>query len=158
MADKTLRQKLEEFPKAVWVQMHRDRMQILNHQGQVKHTVLPIQKYDHPRSIIANFEAAESTLKQLIKMQKLPWYDPNLTLLLQVKETFEGGITFVENRALRELGYNTGAKNVLIFDAQGQCLNADEAATSSSFIHSVYSKILLFIVVIAIIFSVIYMK
>ena len=158
MTDKTLQQKLEEFPKAVWVQMNRDHMQILNHQGQVEHTVLPIQKYDHPRSIIANFEAAESTLKQLIKMQKLPWYDPSPILLLQVKETVEGGITFVENRALRELGYNAGARNVLIFDEQGQWLNADEAATSSSFINSIYSKILFFIVIIAIIFSALYMK
>ena len=158
MTDKTLQQKLEEFPKAVWVQMNRDHMQILNHQGQVEHTVLPVQKYDHPRSMIANFEAAESTLKQLIKMQKLPWYDPSPILLLQVKETFEGGITFVENRALRELGYNAGAKNVLIFDAQGQWLNTDEAATSSSFMHSIYSKILLFVMIIVILCAVSFMK
>ena len=147
MTNNLLQQKLNEFPKAIWVQMCRDRMQILNHQGQIEHTTLPTQKYDHPRSIIANFEAAESTLTQLIKMKKLPWYDPSPILLLQVKEEFEGGITFVENRALRELGYNAGARNVLIFDHQGNWLNSEEQPKSSLFIGSIYSKIMLVAVI-----------
>ncbi|ANF82374.1 hypothetical protein A3K93_09330 [Acinetobacter sp. NCu2D-2] len=147
MTNNTLQQKLQEFPKAVWVQMYRDRIQLLNHQGQVEHTILPIQKYDHPRTIIANFEAAEMTLKQLIKMKKLPWYDPSYILFLQVKEEFEDGITFVENRALRELGYNAGARNVLIFDHQGQWLNTEKQPKRSAFINPVYSNVILIIVI-----------
>ncbi|WP_347455281.1 hypothetical protein [Acinetobacter thermotolerans] len=158
MKNNTLQQKLQEFPKAVWVQMYRDRMQLLNHQGQVEHTILPIQKYDHPRTILANFEAAEMTLEQLIKMKKLPWYDPAPILFLHVKEELEGGITFVENRALRELGYNAGSRNVLIFDHQGQWLNAEEQAKQSIFISPFYSKIILIIVIVLILFTVKFMN
>ncbi|WP_347453051.1 hypothetical protein [Acinetobacter thermotolerans] len=158
MTNNMLQQKLQEFPKAVWVQMYRDRMQIINHQGQVEHTILPIQKYDHPRTILANFEAAEMTLKQLIKMKKLPWYDPAPILFLQIKEELEGGITFVENRALRELGYNAGSRNVLIFDHQGQCLNTEEQAKQPVFIGTIYSKIILIIVIVLILFIVKFMN
>lgn len=152
MTNHTLQQKLKEFPKALWVQMDRDRMQILNHHGQVEHTIFPVQKYDHPRTIIANFEAAEATLKQLVKMKKMPWYDPKPMLLLQVKEQLEGGITFLENRALRELGYNAGARSVLIFDHQEQWLNIEGQPKQSVFIGSIYSKILMVIVICTIIF------
>ena len=153
MTNSQLQQKQQEFPKAIWVQMYRDRMQILNHQADIEHTTLSLQKYDHPRSIIANFEAAESTLTQLIKMKKLPWYDPSYILFLQIKEELEDGITFVENRALRELGYNAGARNVLIFDHQGNWLNSEEQPKSSLFIGSIYSKILFFTLIIAILFA-----
>ncbi|WP_347460918.1 hypothetical protein ABEF79_03395 [Acinetobacter sp. ANC 7454] len=154
MTNNTLQQKLQEFPKAVWVQMYRDRIQLLNHQGQVEHTILPIQRYDHPRTIIANFEAAEMTLKQLIKMKKLPWYDRTPILLLQVKENLEEGITFVENRALRELGYNAGGREVLIFDHQGQWLNTEKQPKQSAFINPVYSNVILIIVIVLILFTV----
>lgn len=147
MTKHTLPQKLQEFPQAVWVQMYRNRMQLLNHQGQIEHSILAIQKYDHTRTIIAHFEAAEATLTQLIKMKKLPWYDRTPILLLQVKEHLEDGLTLVENRALRELGYNAGSREVLIFDDQGQWLNIDKQPKQSAFINPIYSNVILIMVI-----------
>ncbi|WP_374668411.1 hypothetical protein [Acinetobacter sp.] len=150
-----LQQKLNDIPKALWVQMYRDRMQMLDHQGHVLHHIYPAEKYDHPRSILDQFHAAESTLGSLLKMQKQPWYDPAPILFLQINESWEGGLTFIERRALKEMSYNAGARQALLFDQHGDLIleERNQNAPAFSLIGTLYSKILLLIILVLIIAS-----
>lgn len=143
-----LQEKQREFPKAIWVQIYRNHMQILNSQGHPQHTIVATEKYDHPRSILNQFHIAETALSQLLSMQKQPWYDKNPLLLLQVSEPYEGGLTFVEQRALLELGYNAGARQIWLFDDKGTWLNTDQPTKKPSAFDSTLSKVIFIVVLI----------
>ena len=116
-----LQQQLVKFPDAVWVQIYKDKMQLMDIDGTITHTRLPDVPYDHPRSIIADFDAAAVTLKQLLPspvMKRL--FSP--IALLQIMDLPEDGLTEVEKRALLELGYESKVQNVILFDHAGNAL------------------------------------
>lgn len=159
MISRQIYEKIQELPKALWVQMYSDRMQILNHVEQIEHTILPVQKYDHPRLVIGDFDAAMNTLTQLIKMKKLPWYDQNPILLLQIQECFDGGISNIEKRILSEMSYNAGARQVFLFDHKGQWLNIDvHTNRQDKFISKSISNATLIIVILLILAAFKYMS
>ena len=116
-----LQDQLVNFPDAVWVQIYKDKMQLMNIDGTITHTLLPDVPYAHPRSIIADFDAATVTLKQLLPSSMMKKLFSSIALL-QIMDLPEDGLTEVEKRALLELGYESSVQNVILFDHAGNAL------------------------------------
>lgn len=73
--------------------------------------------FDHPRSIISNFEIAEKTLQLFIEKVNAPkkkfFFVP--TLIIHPLEKLEGGLTQVEVRAFEDMGYRAKANKVFVW-------------------------------------------
>lgn len=72
--------------------------------------------FRHPRTLLADFNCAEQTLKHLVK-QALPkslfLVSPIIVLHPQAK--LEGGLTPIETRAFAELGTSVGGRQVYVW-------------------------------------------
>ena len=81
---------------------------------------LILNGFDHPRSIIGDFEVAEATLRFFIQMVNAPkkkfFYVP--TLVIHPLEKLDGGLTQVEARALEDMGYRASANKVFVWDGR----------------------------------------
>ena len=116
---------LEQHPKCLWIRIDQDQLQWMNHDGSIRKTQLPKQPYHHPRTFFADYppalEALNELLKDLSNWQK-SWVP---VLALQVMEAPAGGLTAIELRALRELAYEAGIPNIIIYDRDGQPLTEE---------------------------------
>lgn len=77
--------------------------------------VLILNGFDHPRTIIADFEIAEKTLQEFLK--KLPlkrFLKGPPVVIMHPLEKLEGGLTQVETRALEELGHRMEFKKIYV--------------------------------------------
>src|SRR5690606_28546012 len=75
--------------------------------------------------IIADFDAASGTLKQLLPSSAMKMLFGSIALL-QIMDVPEDGLTELEKRALLELGYESKAQNVILFDHAGHPLTKDQ--------------------------------
>lgn len=124
-----LQDQLSKLPNAIWVQIYKDKMQLMDNEGTIVQTIVSPVPYAHERSIIADFKAASDTLKQLVStsiVQKL-W---GSTTLLQVMDMPEEGLTALEQRALLELGYENSAQKVILYDPAGQEITKASLSTT----------------------------
>ncbi len=73
--------------------------------------------FKHPRTIIADFTVAETTLKYFLRCV-LPWklFSPSPIIVMHPLSSLEGGLTQVEIRALAELGMGAGGRKVYVWD------------------------------------------
>lgn len=83
---------------------------------------LDIKKYhitnpfSHPRSLLADFQAAEKMLQFTIREQhKLSFLTPSPRVIIQPMEKLEGGLTDIEKKAFRELCIGAGARQVIVY-------------------------------------------
>ena len=72
--------------------------------------------FQHPRTLLADFSIAETTLKLLLQ-QLAPrrWLQLPPVLILHPQTHLEGGLTQIEIRALAELALSAGAKRVYVW-------------------------------------------
>ncbi|GAB6044225.1 rod shape-determining protein [Endothiovibrio diazotrophicus] len=77
-----------------------------------------VNGFDHPRTIIRDFNVAEKTLQHFIHRvyRAGSLLRPSPSMIIQVSEPFEGGLTEVELRALCELAAGAGAREVAVWD------------------------------------------
>ena len=74
-----------------------------------------LNAFDHPRTIFGSFNVEAATMRYLISkvMSKKIFVRP--IMVLHPKYRFEGGLTQIELRALRDLGESAGARLVYIW-------------------------------------------
>lgn len=78
-----------------------------------------VNGFDHPRSVINDFEAAEAALAHFLK--QIPghrFFRASPVLIMHVQEKMQGGLTQVEVRAIRELGAGAGGRAVYIWEGE----------------------------------------
>jgi rod shape-determining protein MreB and related proteins len=74
-----------------------------------------INPFSHPRVLLADFLVAEKILQHAIKqIHKTRYFAPAPRVIFQPMEKTEGGLSAIEERALRELCLGAGARQVLI--------------------------------------------
>ncbi|MDH0030861.1 MULTISPECIES: hypothetical protein [unclassified Acinetobacter] len=117
-----LQQDLVLHPNARLVQIYVDRMLLSYATKQITEHA----NFSHLRSLIDNFAVAENVLHKLMKQTTAGMLQPAPYLFIQAMERTEAGLTFVELRALRELGFNSGASFVAIYNEQGKLLEPDQ--------------------------------
>ncbi|WP_227554707.1 rod shape-determining protein [Acinetobacter baumannii] len=119
---KMIREDLKQNPKAIWVHFYKNRMDLMSEDGTVKATEIPQIPYDHPRMILADFESATTTLKALMRhysngLSFLRFTAP--TAIVQIMEPIQSGLTQLEIRAFKELFFDAGAREVRLYDLDG---------------------------------------
>ena len=75
-----------------------------------------VNPFSHPRVLFADFAVGEKLLQLAIKLilpRKL--FNPAPFIIIHPMEKTEGGLTIIENRALRELAIGAGARDVMIY-------------------------------------------
>lgn len=72
--------------------------------------------FDHPRIVIADFQLAEKLLQAALReMTDYAFLRPSPILLLHALEAWEAGLSQIERRALKELGFGAGAREVFLW-------------------------------------------
>jgi rod shape-determining protein MreB and related proteins len=88
------------------------------------HTAV-INPFAHPRSLISDFTAAELVLKAFVKrIAGKSFWQPAPVLVMHPLVNYEGGLTQVEIRCLRELAMAAGASRVCVW--QGPHLSDEQ--------------------------------
>ena len=121
-----IKEDLQKNPKAIWIHFYKNRMNMMSHDGTVKATEIPQVPYDHPRMILADFESASTTLKCLMKHHSNGLSFFKLTapvVMVQIMEPIPDHLTKIEIRAFTELFYSTGARNIRLYDLEGNVVD-----------------------------------
>jgi len=87
-----------------------------------------IKPFNHPRVLIADFMAGEKILQHIFQTLKgKSLLSPSPIAIVHPMEKLEGGLTLVEEKALRELAFGAGAHEVHL--KIGRVLSAYEATS-----------------------------
>jgi rod shape-determining protein MreB and related proteins len=92
-----------------------------------------VNGFDHPRSIIGDFEAAEKTLDLFLaevdcRRYRFMPYSP-YKVIIHPLENLDGGLTTVEKRALQDMAYRVKARKVIVWE--GRVLTDQEILNDS---------------------------
>lgn len=101
--------------------LRRNRFELTNLASGETHIVHADTPFTTTRLIVGNFEAAESLLQKTLKDLKASFP----VLIIHALEMNEDGLSFVEQRALREMGLGAGARAAFIYE--GSPLQKDDA-------------------------------
>lgn len=83
-----------------------------------------INGFKHPRTLLADFLAAEQALKHVMaRLAASSWFAPAPVVVMHPLPEQEGGLTAIEIRAFRELAIGAGARKVYLWE--GEALSLD---------------------------------
>lgn len=119
---------LTKHPKAIWIHFYKDRMCLMQNDGTVKSIEIPQIPYNHPRMILADFESATTTLKALMKHHSkgLSFFKPTAPIaIVQIMEPIQGGLAKIEIRAFKDLFFDTGAREVKLYELDGNPIESE---------------------------------
>lgn len=75
-----------------------------------------VNPFSHPRVLFSDFYVGERFLQYAIhKLLDNKFVAPSPRIIIHPQEKLEGGLTMIENRALRELGFGAGASDVIVY-------------------------------------------
>ena len=120
-----IRDDLKKYPKAIWVHFYKNRISLMAENGIAKATEIPKSPYDHQRMILADFESATTTLKALMRHHSngLSFFKFTAPItIVQIMEPIQGSLTKIEIRAFKELFFNAGAREVKLYDLDGNSI------------------------------------
>jgi len=113
------------FTTLLYVQVRVDRMTVRNVSKGIAAERAAQPPFSHKRSLVGDFTAAEKLLKALVKevQQGLVL---SVSIVIHPMERIEGGLSQIEERALRELAIGAGASRVAVW--VGDALTDEEVA------------------------------
>jgi len=92
--------------------------------------------FNHPRTLVDNFQLAEKLLQGAFReVSGKSFLRSSPAVVMHSLETWEGGLTAIEWRVLRELAYGAGAREVYLWQGSPP---SDEALRSGEFKRSTY--------------------
>ena len=113
-----LRQVLGRFGKTVYVRIDMSRLHLQEVEtGKCLEVALKdegVSAYGHPRTMLANFTHAQRMLVGSLAQLGKPFWGYT-SLLMHPLDRLEGGVTQIEARALKELGYSAGARRCVVW-------------------------------------------
>jgi rod shape-determining protein MreB and related proteins len=75
-----------------------------------------LRPFAHPRTPVSDFTVAEQLLRAFLRsLIARPWFAASPRIVMHPLEDYEGGLTQVEIRALRELALGTGASEAVVW-------------------------------------------
>lgn len=76
-----------------------------------------VNPFEHPRVFVADFLAGEKLLQYAFRyVARRSLLRPTPTVVLQITEALDGGISMIKRRALREIAMGAGAHQVYIVE------------------------------------------
>ncbi len=80
---------------------------------------LIMNPFSHPRCLLLDFEVAEKLIQKVIKsFYKNQFYFLPPFIIIHPMEKLDGGLTQVEKRAFKELGYGAGGIDVVVYEGE----------------------------------------
>jgi hypothetical protein len=109
----------------VYARVEQNSFDLLHAQSNTKYRAVPATPFASTRLAVANFGVAQATLKAALP-SVLPngIFKSSPTLVIHQVYLSEGGLSEVEERVIRELGYGAGARKVYVW--QGQQLSVEQ--------------------------------
>lgn len=111
-------------PTPVYVKVYPDKIEIINLKTGASVVRSPLQPFSSSRMVVADFGGAELLSRQLVK--ELGLARKSLNVLIQQMQVWDGGLSEVEKRVLRDLAEQIGAGSVYLV-TDNRRLSNDEA-------------------------------
>ena len=103
----------------LYIKVFKDKFIIRYIEDNSVFTVLAAKPFSSNRMLVANFTNATALLRNEIKKNiKKSWFTPSPLILIHAAEMAEGGLSEVEERAIRELAADAGARKILVWDGR----------------------------------------
>lgn len=104
------------FNNTVYVRVRTNSLRIRHIENKKEFELTAREPFSHERMLVGNFTSASDTLKQgLKKLFEGSLFQPSPTIVIQPLEKLEGGVTEIEERALKELALSAGARHALVW-------------------------------------------
>lgn len=108
---------------------HKGKLTVINvgnaAASEVGKNINVINPFSHPRVLFSDFFVGEKLLQYGLKeLLGNKIFHPAPAVLLHPMEKTEGGLTMIEIRAFKELGFGAGARDAAVY--QGQALSVHE--------------------------------
>jgi actin-like ATPase involved in cell morphogenesis len=102
---------------AVYVKVFANRFELrLLEEGARPQTVMAEEPFSTERLLVGQFSVAERILKKAIKeLYSRRWFAPSPVVIIQPMEKIAGGLSEIEERALRELAVAAGARKAVVW-------------------------------------------
>lgn len=89
-----------------------------------------VNPFSHPRSLLSDFTSAEKILQEFMRrVLGTNLVKPSPVVVMHPLGEYEGGLTQIEIRALRELALGAGASSVVVW--QGSPLTNEQVSTGN---------------------------
>ena len=98
------------FTHPLYVKIFPNRFQIRDIHQQTEHTILATQPFTTTRLLVGSFTLAEKALVDGMKSLRRGLFAPAPIIVIQPMAMVEGGLSEVEERAIRELAMSAGAR------------------------------------------------
>jgi hypothetical protein len=110
----------------IYIQIFRNRVTVVNLNDGTESTCIAVVPFSTRRSVLSRFDPADKAVREAIRGLRLkPGLFKTQGLIQQMEDT-EGGLTDIEQRALRDLAEQSGVTRVSIIDGERQ-LSVPEA-------------------------------
>ena len=84
-----------------------------------KDNTIVVNPFSHPRVLFSDFEAGEKLLQHIITtLVEGKFFVQSPEIVVHPMEKTEGGLTMIEERAFKELGYGAGGRNVVVYQGK----------------------------------------
>ena len=84
-----------------------------------KDNTIVVNPFSHPRVLFSDFEAGEKLLQHIITtLVKRKSFVQSPEIAIHPMEKTEGGLTMIEKRAFKELGYGAGGRAVVVYQGK----------------------------------------
>ncbi|MDX1755745.1 MAG: rod shape-determining protein MreB [Marinobacter sp.] len=78
-----------------------------------------INPFSHPRTLLADFTAAEKVLQHAFKtLSGNKYLSPSPAVVIQPMEKVDGGLTQIEHKAFKELALGAGARDAIVYEGE----------------------------------------
>ena len=104
------------FSSTVYVRVNKNQFRVRNIESSAEATVMATVPFTTHRLLIGQFGAAEETLKKaLTQVAKGGFLAPSPQVVIHPLELVDGGLSEIEDRALREVAIAAGASKVVVW-------------------------------------------
>ena len=100
------------FTSILYVRIYVDRIVVKNTSGGA--SAERTASFSHRRAVVGDFTAAQALLKQLVNEVR-QGFSLSVQVVIHPMERIEGGLSQIEERALRELAIGAGATRVVVW-------------------------------------------
>ena len=101
----------------LYIKVFKDKFTIRDIDNNSMITVMAVEPFSSNRMLVGNFTNASNLLRNEVKKSiKRGWFTPSPRVLIHAAEMAEGGLSEVEERAIRELAADAGARIVFVWD------------------------------------------
>ena len=103
------------FANTLYIQVRKNRFRLRHIEGKQEREVSAQTPFTTTRLLLGQFQVAETLLKQAIRaIGSGSFFRVSPVVVIHPMEMVEGGLSEVEERALRELAKSAGARRVFV--------------------------------------------